>query len=265
VESPQPKRAKDGVKKIPMQHAVRLNITLNAVLVAATSIIIAPSFASQEHSSLLGGFFGGLLISSVLRIPGAYFEWYLARRNRYRLIYITHLITGLFTAMVVLSNHYSTGTDAVASAVGIYLFSSSIFLGVLALTTFVISLSRRRDHGARLTQPGNSITHPPGPAHAPAETESGQEGQVSISVPPVEASGAADAPPSKESRDASRTEATSTTALANRAGLVLGIVTGIASLVQGYDAHDVYKTLVALAAGGIGLAVIYLLTLRQRR
>jgi len=248
-----------------MQHAVRLNIMLNAVLVAATSAIIAPSFASQEHSSLLGGFFGGLLISLVLRTPGAYFEWYLARRKRHRRIYITHAVTGLFTALVVLSNRYPTGTDAVASAVGIYLFSSSVFLGVVALTTFVISLSHRGDHGARLTQSKKSSTHPPGPAHAPTEAESGQEGQVSIGVPTVAASGAADAPPSKESHDASHTEATSTIALANRAGLVLGIVTGIASLVQGFDAHDVYKTLVALAAGGIGLVVIYLLTLWQRR
>jgi len=75
----------------------------------------------------------------------------------------------------------------------------------------------------------------------------------------------ADAPPSKESHDASHTEETSTIALANRAGLVLGIVTGIASLVQGYDAHDVYKTVVALAAGSIGLVVIYLPTLWHRR
>ncbi len=259
-------RAKDGAKKIPMQHVVRLNITLNAVLVVATSIIIAPSFASQEHSSLLGGFFSSLPISSILRTPGVYFEWYLARRSRHRRIYITHLITGLFTAMVVLSYHYSTGADAVASAVGIYLFSSSVFLGVVALTTFIISLSRRRDHGAKLIQPGNSSTHAPGPAHVPAEAESGQsDGRVSISVPTVSGSGVADAPPSKEPRDASRSEATSAIALANRAGLVLGIVTGIASLVQGYDAHDVYKTLVALTAGGIGVAVIYLPTLRQRR
>ena len=248
-----------------MHHAVRLNITLNAVLVTATSIIIAPSFASQEHISLAGGFLSGLLISSVLRTPGAYFEWYLSRRTRHRRTYITHLITGLFTAMVVLSNNYPTGTDAVASAVGIYLFSSSIFLGVVALTTFVISLWRRRDHGAKLARPKNSSTHPPIPAHVRTETESGQDRQVSISVPSVAGSGATDAPPSKESRDASHTEATSKTALANRAALVLGIVTGIASLVQGYDAHDVYKTVVALAAGSIGLVVIYLPTLWHRR
>jgi hypothetical protein len=257
--------AKDGVKKIPMRHAVRLNIALNAVLMAATAVIIAPSYASQAHSSLIGGFFGGLFISVVLRTPGAFFEWYLARRSRPRRIYITHIITGLFTALVVLANHYPTGIDAVASGVGIYLLSSSVFLGFVALTTFVISLSRRRDHGAKLAQPGNRSTHPPGPAHAPTEEESGQEGQVSISVPTVGASDAADAPPSKESHVASHPEATSTTALANRAGLVLGIVTGIASLVQGYDAHDVYKTVVALAAGGIGLVVIYLPALWQRR
>jgi hypothetical protein len=265
VESTQSKRPKDGVKKIPMQHALRLNIALNAVLVTATSVIIAPSYAAQEHGSLVAGFFGGLLISAVLRTPGAYFEWYLARRTRQRRIYITHIITGLFTAFVVLSNHYTTGTDAVASAVGIYLFSSSIFLGLVALTTFVISLSRKRDHGAKLTHSGNRPTHPPGPAQAPAEAESGQERQVSLNVPTVAASGAANAPPSKESHDTSHTETKSTIALANRAALVLGIVTGIASLVQGYDAHDAYKTVVALAAGGIGLVVIYLPTLWQRR
>jgi hypothetical protein len=40
----------------------------------------------------------------------------------------------------------------------------------------------------------------------------------------------------------------------------LGIVTGLASLVQGLDGENLYKTIVALAVGGIGLAAIYLVS-----
>jgi hypothetical protein len=254
------------MKKIPMQQSARLNIALNAVLVSATSIIIAPSYSADEHISLLGGFLFGLFISAILRAPGAYFELYLARRNRYRRIYITHLATGLFVALVVLSNHYPTGTDAAGSAVAIYLFSSSVFLGVIALITFIISHSRRRDRGAKLARAGDSYTHASGPVDAPTEGQTGQNGkQVVISVPTASASSTSDAPPTNESEDTAQTEEKSAIAQANRAGLVLGIVTGIASLVQGYDAHNAYRTLVALAAGGIGVAIIYLPALKRRR
>jgi hypothetical protein len=254
------------MKKVPMQQSVRLNIALNAVLVSATSIISAPSFSADEHMSLLGGFFFGLFISVIFRAPGAYFELYLARRNCHRRIYITHLVTGLFVALVVLSNHYPTGADAAGSAVAIYLFSSSVFLGVIALITFIISHSRRQDRGAKLARSEDSYTHPSGPVGAPTEGQPGQNGkQVAISVPTASTSSTSDAPPTNESEDAPQTEAKSAIAQANRAGLVLGIVTGIASLVQGYDTHNAYRTLVALAAGGIGVAVIYLPALKRRR
>jgi hypothetical protein len=262
------------MKKIPMQQPVRLNIALNAVLVSTTSIIIAPSYSADEHISLIGGFFFGLFISVVLRAPGAYFELYLARRNRYRRIYITHVATGLFVALVVLSNHYPNGADTAGSAVGIYLLSSSVFLGVIALITFIISHSRRRDRGAKLARSEYSYTRPSGSVGAPTEGQPSQNGkQVATSIPAASASSTSDAPPinesedaaQNESEDAAQTEAKSAIAQANRAGLVLGIVTGIASLVQGYDAHNAYRTLVALAAGGIGVAIIYLPALKRRR
>ena len=251
-------------KKTSMQQAVRLNITLNGVLVTATSIIIAPSFAAQEHSSLVNGFFSGLLISLVLRTPGAYFEWYLARRTRHKRIYITHLVTGLFTALVVLTTHYQTGADTAGSAVGIYLFSSSIGLGITALATFVISRIPSRD--VKVTKSRNNYIRPSGPVDTPEEGQSGQnDRRVSIDVPIVAAPDTNEALPSKESDDRPQAGEKSAIGQANRAGLVLGIVTGIASLVQGYDTRDAYKTIIALTAGGIGVAVIYLPTFMRRR
>ena len=248
-----------------MKQAVRQNIILNSVLVIATSVIIAPSYAESAHTSLVGGFFGGLFISLILRIPGAYFERRLARRGHYRRIYITHAIAGIFTALVVLTNHYATGADAVGSAVGIYLFSSSIGLGIVAFATSIISLMRKRHDTVELSQPGESHDQPPRPVGSPAQERSNQNNeQVSINGPTVPAAGAGDALSPKKSHDIPQSEEKSGIAQANRAGLVLGIVTGIASLVQGYDSHDIYRTIAALAAGGIGVAVMYLLVLRRR-
>jgi hypothetical protein len=248
-----------------MKQAVRQNIIFNAILVAATAVIIAPSFAESAHSSLVGGFFGGLFISLILRIPGAYFERRLARRGCYRRIYITHAITGIFTALVVLTNHYATGADAVGSAVGIYLFSSSIGLGIVAFATSVISLVQKRHRAVELSQPGESYDQPPRPAGSPTQERSDQNDEkVSTDGPAVPDPGESDALSSKKFHDIPQTGEKSAIAQANRAGLVLGIVTGIASLVQGYDSHDVYRTIAALAAGGVGVAVIYLLVLRHR-
>jgi hypothetical protein len=247
-----------------MKRPVRLNIIFNAVLVAATSVMIAPSYAESAHYSLVGGFFGGLFISVVLRAPGAYFERRLARRGRYRRIYITHAVTGIFTALVVLTNHYTTGADAVGSAVGVYLFSSSICLGIVAFATYIISLMRKRNRSVEPSQPVKTYDQPPRSVGSPTQERSNQsEEQVSIKIPAAPAPDVSDALSSKNSHDIQQGEEKSAIAQANRAGLVLGIVTGIASLVQGYDSHNVYRTVTALAAGGVGVAVIYLLVLRR--
>jgi uncharacterized membrane protein len=247
-----------------MKRPVRLNIIFNAVLVVATSVMIAPSYAESAHYSLVGGFFGGLVVSLLLRTPGVYFERLLARRGRYRRIYITHAITGILTALVVLTNHYTTGADAVGSAVGVYLFSSSICLGIVTFVTYIISLMRKRHRSVEPSQPVKTYDQPPRSVGSPAQERSNQnDEQVSIKTPTDPASGVSDAL-SKNSHDIPQSEEKSTIAQANRAGLVLGIVTGIASLVQGYDSHDVYRTVTALAAGGVGVAVMYLLVLGRR-
>jgi hypothetical protein len=248
-----------------MKRPVRLNIIFNAVLVVATSVMIAPSYAESAHYSLVGGFFGGLFISLVLRAPGVYFERRLARRGRYKRIYITHAITGIFTALVVLTNHYTTGADAVGSAVGVYLFSSSICLGIVAFATSIISLVRKRHRSVEPSQSERTYDQPPHSVASPTQEQSNQnDEQVSIKTPTVPASGVSDALSSKNSHDTPQSEEKSAIAQANRVGLVLGIVTGIASLVQGYDSHDVYRTVTALAAGGVGVAVMYLIVLRRR-
>jgi hypothetical protein len=164
-----------------MKRPVRLNIIFNAVLVVAAAVMIAPSYAESAHYSLVGGFFGGLFISVVLRAPGIYFERRLARRGRYRRIYITHAITGIFTASVVLTDHYTTGADAVGSAVGVYLFSSSICLGIVAFTKFIISLTRKRHRSVEPSQPVEKYDQPPGSAGSPTQERSNQnDEQVSI-------------------------------------------------------------------------------------
>jgi hypothetical protein len=227
--------------------------------------MIAPSYAESAHYSLAGGFFGGLFISLILRIPGAYFERRLARRDRYRSIYITHAITGIFTALVVLTNHYTTGADAVGSAVGIYLFSSSVGLGIVTFTAFITSLIRKRHRAVEPARPVKSCDQPPRSVGSPAQERSNQnDEQATIKGSTDPAPGVSDAL-SSNSHEIPQNEEKSAIAQANRAGLVLGIVTGIASLVQGYDSHDVYRTIIALTAGGTGVAVIYLLVLKRRR
>jgi divalent metal cation (Fe/Co/Zn/Cd) transporter len=52
--------------------------------------------------------------------------------------------------------------------------------------------------------------------------------------------------------------------LRTEVGLALGIVVGLASLVQGYDSTDPFRTIVvALAIGFIGFGVIYGTTIRR--
>jgi hypothetical protein len=147
----------------------------------------------------------------------------------------------------------------VGSAVGVYLFSSSICLGIVAFATYIISLMRKRNRSVEPSQPVKTYDQPPRSVGSPTQERSNQsEEQVSIKIPAAPAPDVSDALSSKNSHDIQQGEEKSAIAQANRAGLVLGIVTGIASLVQGYDSHNVYRTVTALAAGGVGVAVIYI-------
>lgn len=65
-------------------------------------------------------------------------------------------------------------------------------------------------------------------------------------------------------RHAGSVDSSETRSAVNRVALALGIVTGIASLVQGFNGREAYKTLTALAIGCLALAAVYLPAVMRR-
>jgi hypothetical protein len=129
----------------------------NAVFIVAVGLLIAPSMAAQENSSLTYGFTGGLIIGVMLRLPGAWAEWWLTKHLRHRAVYGVHVVAGLLTAFVVAvailsptPDTSSTTADTVGTAIGVYLFLSSLFLAVMvAVFASMQYLRRGRDHAMR--------------------------------------------------------------------------------------------------------------------
>jgi hypothetical protein len=280
-------------------------LALNIVLIICTTAIVTPSLTAQEHLPLPAGVCGGLFVSLFLRVPGAPAEWYLSRIRYHWAVYVPYVLSGLFTALVVVTNHSSpyegdplagslTGTDAVASMTGIYILTSSASLLLVAGTCLlgrVVAgrLTRkyaqqyvRLSTSVRETTPKPAVMplHPkpiPQPYSSPPVSPLRQlQPQQHLMLPPR----IAYRPPllpqmpkypprtqalqrSSDGHSEGKHEQTDARSMRNEIGTFLGILTGLTSLVQGFDTHDIYKTLAPLAIFAVGIAVMYTITKRR--
>jgi hypothetical protein len=301
------------------------SLRLNTVLIAATSLIIAPSFAEQEGQSFVYGVFGGVLVSLLLRLPGAWAEAYLTRRRLQRAIYWTHIAAGLMSALVAVANYADPDAgvsplDAVVIVVSVYLFLSSMFVGTFAVLHRLVKavVTPRRTVQSPPTATTGHPTQVEGkeaatpPRYLPREQVSpaspndsyrtsdveswkesaiGQDANYYLGQAVGQERGSENHPDverevqtptdrsnfdhpiglARNARDRSANEptgdkpaGTQTKLVRNQVGLVLGIVVGLASLVQGFDPTDPFRTSIgAIAVGIVGLAVIFLLTRRH--
>jgi hypothetical protein len=276
-----------------VRRIIRRALVLNAILVLSTAAIIAPSFAADNHYPWVIGFIGGVFISLILRVPGAFAEWYLTRRRRAWAAYASHVGSGLLTVLVAVGNHAKpykgdpfaeslTSPGAAASIVAIYLFLSSGCLVGASLASLTLRTGKSFFQGRKL--PRSSFGLPavqPRGAQVPTSPVDMSQPQAPVAIPrttpqwpPVQTPG----PVRSEHLPSDSAEATThgaqdkvnhgrrprENAVRNEVGLALGIVTGLASLVQGVDSHNVGRSVLALAFGGIGLVIIYGISSRKR-
>jgi hypothetical protein len=233
----------------------RRSLWSNLVLIACTSVIIAPSMAADQDLSWTASILPAILASVLLRTPGALAEWYPVPRAR-RWVYYTHTASAILAILIALSSNAQrpaqssyaaslNSTSSVATLVGVYLFLSSAFLVLAALLQLAVTKIQKHAHrrAPTLGQLPTARAHSePPPQWAEAPTPS-RDAEPHTPSPLVDAK-------IKEGNKAGPRETIA----------ILGVVTGIASIVQGVDAHNIPKTFVALAVGGVGIAAIYLFT-----
>ena len=126
-------RRRGGVPPAPAESPWSLSslpamLWFNAVFLLATGLLIAPSMAAQESSSLTYGFAGGLMVGAFLRAPAIAAEWWLTGRSRHRTVYGVHLGAGVPTAVITaamlldpVSGTTEPAATAAGSAIGMYL------------------------------------------------------------------------------------------------------------------------------------------------
>ena len=275
----------------------------NAVFVVVVAIAIAPGFAAQDDGSWGYGFAGGLIIAVLLRLPGVGAEWLLTKRRLHWFVYGTHLVAALFALLAALAPASDTDVrfDPVGGGVGVYLLTASVGSWLVLAVVAPIQVLRRRS-AARTAVPPTSYpvaspppmypAAPPPPLSFPAAPPvphpaalpprpyptagDGPAPVIRATAPipppaPVIVPARAEtatrpivtaAPAQENSRTA--TEAKDRTdRLRNETGVAIGIVAGLASLVQGYDSEQIAQTVVAaLLVGGCGLGAFYLFTKR---
>jgi hypothetical protein len=271
---------------------------LNIVLIIAVAILIAPSVAEQEESTVTYGFTVGLLIALLLRLPGVWAEWWLTKRTLHRIVYGTHLAVGLLTVLIVLINYASPPPEAsaesldLASTIGIYLTLSSTAMWAAVAVAAPVRALRRRGARVREDSPAMRVMGNETVMQQPARpTRDGAPQQSSVirataKVPSQSPRG--DIRRSQSVREAAATmpittpipdsilpKQTSmvpeekerygrTLRLRNEIAVALGVVVGLASVVQGFDSANPIQTVaVAIAVGFIGLGILYVLTYRR--
>lgn len=247
-----------------MQLANHRAIILNAVLIITTALMIAPDYSASEHTSVVATVFGTLLICSFLRTPGAFAESGLIRRGRIRSIYVVYIIALALTSGTVFSNHYKTTGDELASGIGIFLFYSSLILSLAIAITAIASRVRRanrsRDKPTKKTEAAGVAVHQYSfPRQQPRYNDAPLRQTWRYSrraVPRAEPVGTSDG---EKSHAATR----SREPMQNQIGLALGIITGIVGIIQGFNSQDVYRTVIAIAIGSIGVVIIYVPAIRK--
>ena len=285
----------------------------NTVFLLAVALLIAPSMAAQENSDLTSGFFGGLVVGVVLRLPGAWAEWWLTGRRHHRTVYGTHLGAGALTALIGTSMYFwptpgtsSAPADTVGSAIGVYLILSSLVLLLAVAVLAAIARLRRRGRPAPPATPAGPVERLPVPAvdAGPTLAWPTQQFRAAPQPPPATYRATARVPPPPAVPSPWRSPAEPVTEplarpvteplpqpmtapppepapttpagaghtppenrterARNEIAVALGVVVGLASLVQGYDSTDPFRTVVAaLAVGLLGLAILYGTTIRR--
>ncbi|MEV4490679.1 hypothetical protein AB0K04_11255 [Micromonospora coxensis] len=285
----------------------------NTVFVIVVALLMAPGLASHDKGTLAYGFFSGLLLAALLRVPGSLAEWWLTNRRLHRLVYAGHVGGGLLTglgAVAVFTSPTPASPNVTADPVGsvliIYLLVSSISTVVSVPAVAIVRAWLRRSASTALqaqvtvppavptapysglstqttpeagnAQPRHRAAGPVGPLRTfPVAPEVPQPPTTPRAPTPVAptlsplapmprsapASATAAQPPPSEPGNAGAGDGRATK-LRHEIAVAVGIVAGLASLVQGFDSGDPWRTAVlALLVGGIGLAVIYGTTIRR--
>ena len=258
----------------------------NTVFIVVVAVVIAPGMARQENGGLAYGFVGGLIVAILLRMPSIGAEGLLTKRGLHRFVYGAHLLAAALAVLVVLAPASDSAQpfDPVGGGVGIYLLLTSVLAWLALACAVPVQVWRRRsaaaapwvavpaeDHRMPATVAFRATATVPARAPdvaAPSPTTAVPLTGASVPSVPLGPGSApastvvrdADAPTSSDVRDVEdRTDR-----LRNDTGMAIGIVAGLASLVQGYDGEQIAQTvLAALVVGGGGLGAFYLFTKRR--
>ncbi|MEU4692484.1 hypothetical protein [Actinoplanes sp. NPDC023714] len=234
----------------------------NMVFLLAVALLITPGLVSLEPEDYTAGFLAALILCALLRLPGMWSEWWLTKRGWHRAVYGVHIgagiLVGLVAVLIVLDRDPDqawTHADTVGASITFYLILSS---ATLLLAVPVVAAVRYRSRRLRLGEEGPTTPAAPpivyrGTARVPEPVTMalhlGAVAESTAEVPEVPHTGRADH--AEKSR--------------NEIAVALGIVVGLASLVQGYDSADPFRTVVvAIAIGLIGLGVLYGITVRRK-
>ena len=297
-------RRRGGVPPAPAESPWSLSslpamLWFNAVFLLATGLLIAPSMAAQESSSLTYGFAGGLMVGAFLRAPAIAAEWWLTGRSRHRTVYGVHLGAGVPTAVITaamlldpVSGTTEPAATAAGSAIGMYLV---LCLPLFLAAVLTVAVLGRWGHRIRRLAPDRLAAAPhrrparcSPPAAPPRSAPPAAPPWFAPPVTPARFSSPAGPAPGASRASATVAEIMPARApaavvtqepdavpaavaqparadkLRNEIAVALGIVVGLASLVQGFDSADPFRTLVlALAVGFIGLGILYGTAIRR--
>ena len=208
--------------------SVRRVIARNSVLAVAAAAIAAAGLQSitkerTEFASLVTGFLVAAIYLWILRTPAALLELYITRTQNRRWIYWPH---GGALAIVIMSIAGDNGHRYPGDKFSNLLTLQAATFGLLEylfcalfflLPTAVVVLVKCRVFNSKIDAGAASERRPPD-SHATRRRKA-------------------------PSRDA--------------AVLALSITTGIAGVAQGFDIHNIGRTILAVAVGAIGLYFIY--------
>lgn len=250
----------------------------NLVFLLTVALVVTPSMAAAGHTTTTNAFFGGLLIALILRSPAGWAEWWLTRRAAHRVVFGIHLGAGALAvpaAVVTVLEPVSSTADGVAAAIAFYLILSGV-----ALLAAVGVVALRPRSGRRVAASGGEAAVAPAAAAPVAARTPGEQRAADApgeQTAPAVGPGAADVVGPAPRRDSQpvglaraegglperATEAAEK--MRSQMALAVGIVAGLASLVQGFDSADPFRTgVLALVVGVLGLAAIYGIAIKRR-
>lgn len=210
-----------------MSHELRRLLARNSVFAVAASLVSAIGIqndqpkGSASASTITGSFLGALILVSILRIPAALMEHYITSIRLRKWIYWPHGIAMAIAVSLVISERTSDRqlTNILSFRDVTYAILIYLVWSFLLIAGLAVAICLQ-------TKLWRTSTHKASDNHEP------------LTNPPNRAT----AKRHQISRDA--------------AVPALSIVVGIAGVVQGLDFHNLIRTIIAFAVGGIGLYIL---------